>query len=79
MSIEQLVESGKALGPSSIRTADVSFTFRSVSEILLANQALNAPRSFCDLVFCNVISDPHPPHSHGRANLGPQGHAWGVW
>jgi len=86
MSLQDIIDTGKALGPSQIRTADVMFTFRSVADILAAKEAEAGSKllagGFCGLNFCNVISNPrisNVSHSHNNHSCGPQNGAWGCW
>lgn len=84
MSLQEIIDTGKALGPSSIRTADVAFTFRSVQDILAAKEAEAGSRllarGFCGLNFCNIVSNPRMANTSPSANgFGPQNGAWGCW
>jgi hypothetical protein len=88
MSLQEIIDTGKALGPSQIRTADVAFTFRSVQDILAVKEAQAGSqilaRGFGGLNFTHVISNPRmtnttPTSNKSAHDWGPQNGAWGCW
>lgn len=86
MSLQDIIDTNKALGPLQIRTADVAFTFRSVQDILAAKEAEAGSKllagGFCGLNFCNVISNPRMSNvsrNVSRSGWGSQNGALGCW
>lgn len=86
MSLQEIIDTGKALGPLQIRTADVSFTMRTMQDVrtgleMDAGSKLLA-RGFCGLPMCNVVSNPRMSNvsrSVSRSGWSSQNGALGCW